>query len=105
MVRVGLVWDRRRVHSPASLRAHGEAGLVSVYYGDDGVMVNSEDVNFFQKARRLGFSAWGNQEFEADHFKTVSLSALARSIGTMVPTPLTVLRQKGVSVTGEAPQE
>jgi len=68
-------------------------------------MVNSEDVNFFQKARRLGFSAWGNQEFEADHFKTVSLSALARSIGTMVPTPLTVLRQKGVSVTGEAPQE
>jgi GT2 family glycosyltransferase len=49
-------------------------------YDPDGRISNTEDIVFCQKARQAGFSVWGNPHFEADHFKTLSLSAVARSI-------------------------
>jgi hypothetical protein len=54
-------------------------------YDDYGMMMNSEDVNFCQKARKAGFTIWGNQRFEADHYKTVPLSRLAQGIKVAIP--------------------
>ncbi len=47
---------------------------------DYGKTMNSEDVVFCQKARKAGFTVWGNQQFEADHYKTVPLSRIARGV-------------------------
>jgi hypothetical protein len=54
-------------------------------YDDYGMMVNSEDVSFCQKARKAGFTIWGNQQFEADHYKTVPLSRLVQGIKVAIP--------------------
>ena len=47
-------------------------------YDSIGMITKPEDASFCLKAREAGFSTWGNVNFEADHFKTVSLSALAK---------------------------
>jgi hypothetical protein len=79
----------------------GNGAWFRFVYDDDGQQTNSEDVNFCQKARKAGFTVWGNRAFEADHFKTISLSALARSIEVIIPPPLSELLARGIQVTGE----
>jgi hypothetical protein len=49
-------------------------------YDDKGVQIVTEDFGFCIKASAAGFKIWGNSQYEVDHFKTVSLSALARLI-------------------------
>ncbi len=57
-------------------------------FDEMGATLIGEDLKFCLNARTVGFSTWGNQNFEVDHFKTVSLSALARSsgVGYLIPT-------------------
>jgi hypothetical protein len=63
----------------------GNEGWFRFVYDADGMMLNSEDVNFCQKARKAGFRIYGNQQYEADHFKTVSLCALVRGVKVVTP--------------------
>lgn len=71
----GVMFVHRRV-----LEQLGNQAWFRFTYDNLGMIVEGEDVGFCKKARRVGFSTWGNQQFEADHFKTVGLSALARPI-------------------------
>jgi len=71
----GVMFIHRRV-----FERMGNRGWFRFAYDADGRVSNSEDVGFCQKARRAGFSVWGNQQFEADHYKTVPLSRLAHGI-------------------------
>lgn len=71
----GVMFVRRRV-----FQGMGNRGWFRFVYDADGKITTSEDVGFCQNARRAGFSVWGNQAFEADHFKTLPLSKLARGV-------------------------
>ena len=65
-------------------------------YDEDGQWINHEDRSFCQKARKAGFTVWGNTQFEADHFKTISLSALAKSTGAIMPSAVSELLARGM---------
>ena len=58
----------------------------SFVYDERGEMAVTEDYYLCLKARDAGCRVWGNLNFEVDHFKTVSLCALARLVGIQ-PTP------------------
>jgi hypothetical protein len=75
----GVMFVHRRV-----FEGMGNCGWFRFIYDADGMRLNSEDINFCQKARRAGFSVWGNRHFEADHFKTIQLSALVRGLKVAV---------------------
>jgi len=64
----------------------GNAPPFRFRYDESGMILEGEDLVFCHKARAAGFSIWGNQAFEADHFKTVSLSALAQTMGAVIPS-------------------
>jgi hypothetical protein len=76
----GIMFVRRRV-----FERMGNEGWFRFVYDANGKIVTAEDIGFCQKARKLGFSIWVNQLFEANHYKTVPLSAVAR--GVRVATP------------------
>jgi len=75
----GVMFVHRRVFERL-----GNRGWFRFAYGADGQITNSEDVGFCQRARQAGFSVWGNQQFEADHCKTFSMSRLARGVTVAV---------------------
>ena len=63
----------------------GSEGWFRFAYDADGKIKTAEDIAFCQKARSLGFSVWANQRFEANHYKTVPLSTLARGVKMATP--------------------
>jgi hypothetical protein len=77
----GVMFVRRRVFEQL-----GNEPWFRFTYDNYGQIVEGEDEGFCKKARRVGFSTWGNQQFEADHYKSFSLSALARPIRVIVPS-------------------
>ncbi len=76
----GVIFIRRRV-----FECMGNQGWFRFIYDADGMMLNSEDINFCQKARKAGFTIWGNQQFAVEHFKTVPLFALVRGVKVVTP--------------------
>jgi hypothetical protein len=59
-------------------------GLSKPYFGftrdPEGMKASGEDISFCRKARAAGFRVWGNRRYEVDHFRTISLSTLARLV-------------------------
>lgn len=51
-----------------------------------GRTLSSEDQYFCAEARNVGIPTWGNTAFEVDHFKTLSLSTLAKAFRTSLPS-------------------
>ena len=92
----GVMFIRRRVFGPL-----GNCGWFKFVTDADGAWIFPEDFEFCRRAREAGFSVWGNQRFEADHFHTVSLSALAQSVGTLLSLPLNELLAKGQALPPE----
>jgi GT2 family glycosyltransferase len=48
-------------------------------YDEEGLVRECEDLFFCRKAREAGLSIWGNQNFYAEHWKTLPLSLPGRS--------------------------
>ena len=42
-------------------------------FGDDGVILHSDDIGFAHKAKQAGFQEWANFEMNCSHYKTVDL--------------------------------
>ena len=76
----GLMYIRRRVFERV------QEPFFRFRYDENGEQTVTEDYYLCLKASAEGFRIWGNLCFEVDHFKTVSLCALARLVGIQ-PTP------------------